>query len=291
MTEPPSHMTLRLDPTAQAPKMRAVPTFLRLSVVTRDSVGAIGPHRHEEHEMILIERGLYDCQINDHPIHLAPGEGVVVKPGDWHEDHFPEDAPLRYLAVAFRLFQDSGGGAESTLFREGTAPDDQRFHLDHDDFWPLIDGILHEGERDDPMAPQVQHAMLLALLWRTLRALPAAALHPAFMSMAGQHALQSQLQALFDRHLGEDLTVSDMAQYLHMSESSLAHSCKQALGISPRRAYLQRKMQHAAYLLRNTRLSVAAVALALGYDDPTTFSRVFRREFGQPPGRWRRGNC
>jgi AraC-like DNA-binding protein len=39
--------------------------------------------------------------------------------------------------------------------------------------------------------------------------------------------------------------------------------------------------------LRNSRMTVAAIAWRLGYQDPSNFGRAFRSWFGQPPGRYR----
>ena len=50
----------------------------------------------------------------------------------------------------------------------------------------------------------------------------------------------------------------------------------------------QWRMQAAARLLLDTRASVAAIALDVGYDSEAAFSRAFKRQVGTPPASWRR---
>ena len=46
----------------------------------------------------------------------------------------------------------------------------------------------------------------------------------------------------------------------------------------------------AANLLKRSSLSTMQIALEVGYERDTAFSRAFRREFGLPPASWRRRN-
>jgi AraC family transcriptional regulator, regulatory protein of adaptative response / methylphosphotriester-DNA alkyltransferase methyltransferase len=56
------------------------------------------------------------------------------------------------------------------------------------------------------------------------------------------------------------------------------------------RTELQRvRMAHAAQLLRQQALPVAAVARAVGYRQAAQFSKAFRRHHGHPPSEARRG--
>jgi len=52
-------------------------------------------------------------------------------------------------------------------------------------------------------------------------------------------------------------------------------------------AFLNRRMQAAARLLLETRATVAAIALDVGYDSEAAFNRAFKRVTGVTPGRWR----
>src|SRR4051812_49623382 len=58
----------------------------------------------------------------------------------------------------------------------------------------------------------------------------------------------------------------------------------------PPMAYLTRwRMQLAARSLERTSRGVAEIAAEVGYESEAAFNRAFKREFGQPPGRYRSG--
>ena len=62
----------------------------------------------------------------------------------------------------------------------------------------------------------------------------------------------------------------------------------QLLGVAPMQYLAQWRMQTAAGLLLETRSTVAAIALDVGYDSEAAFARAFKRVVGKPPAAWRR---
>ena len=50
----------------------------------------------------------------------------------------------------------------------------------------------------------------------------------------------------------------------------------------------QWRMQAAGRLLLESRATVAAIALEVGYDSEAAFARAFKRMVGRPPAAWRR---
>jgi AraC-like DNA-binding protein len=58
--------------------------------------------------------------------------------------------------------------------------------------------------------------------------------------------------------------------------------------VPPKQYLAQWRMQAAARLLLETRATVAAIALDVGYDSEAAFARAFKRMVGKPPATWRR---
>jgi len=48
------------------------------------------------------------------------------------------------------------------------------------------------------------------------------------------------------------------------------------------------RLQLGARLLKDTSLTVAAIALQVGYESEEAFNRAFKRLAGKPPAQWRR---
>ena len=58
---------------------------------------------------------------------------------------------------------------------------------------------------------------------------------------------------------------------------------KQSTGYSPIDYFIQMKMQKASQQLNFSNLSVKAIAMNMGFDDPYYFSRRFRKIMGSSP--------
>ena len=82
-------------------------------------------------------------------------------------------------------------------------------------------------------------------------------------------------------------TIADLADEVGISRSALVERFSRYLS-EPPMTYLTRwRLQLAAESLQKTSRGVADIAADIGYQSEAAFSRAFRREFGQPPGRYR----
>jgi len=85
------------------------------------------------------------------------------------------------------------------------------------------------------------------------------------------------------RHLGEPVSMPDLAAQVNLSQSRLRALFLRQTGMSPGR-YLQAiRLRRAHLLLERTFLSVKEVMALVGYNDPSHFARDFRRHYGAAP--------
>ena len=82
--------------------------------------------------------------------------------------------------------------------------------------------------------------------------------------------------------------MDELAAEAGASRSVLAERFSRFLG-EPPLTYLARwRLQLAARMLQTTREAVLQVASEVGYESEAAFNRAFKREFGVPPGQFRR---
>lgn len=84
-----------------------------------------------------------------------------------------------------------------------------------------------------------------------------------------------------------DITVSDIANYLHVSRSYLFTLFKKYLNTSPQRFLALSRIRNACELLTNTDIPIAAIANSCGYQNPFAFSRAFKKEMNTTPSDYR----
>jgi len=94
--------------------------------------------------------------------------------------------------------------------------------------------------------------------------------------------------ALIHERPGQDWSVEELGQRVGLSRSALYERFEALVGQPPMQYLTQWRMQVASRLLRDSRLTVAAVALEVGYESEAAFARAFKRAVGTPPAAWRR---
>ncbi|HEX6706837.1 MAG TPA: AraC family transcriptional regulator [Albitalea sp.] len=83
-------------------------------------------------------------------------------------------------------------------------------------------------------------------------------------------------------------TMAELGRQVGLSRSALHERFVQLVGMPPMQYLAQWRMQSAARLLLETRATVAAIALDVGYESEAAFARAFKRSLGKPPAAWRR---
>lgn len=76
----------------------------------------------------------------------------------------------------------------------------------------------------------------------------------------------------------QDITVTDVADYLHISRSHLYGLFKKHLGTTPQAFLTSAKIINARELLTVTDIPVSSVAFSCGYQNPFAFSRAFKKK-------------
>lgn len=92
-----------------------------------------------------------------------------------------------------------------------------------------------------------------------------------------------------DEHLPESVSMSEMADHLHMNASYFSVLFKEQTGLTYSEYLTRRRVQLAKELLANTRLSIAEIAERVGYQTAKYFVKVFRALEAVSPGQFRQG--
>jgi AraC family transcriptional regulator len=103
------------------------------------------------------------------------------------------------------------------------------------------------------------------------------------LSSAGIRRVVDYVQA----HIGEELSLRQLAALTDLSAYHFAHMFKQSTGKAPHRYVLMRRIEFAKTLLEHTRLPLAEVALRSGFASQSHFTVMFRKFVGCAPGVYR----
>ncbi|MHC4941170.1 MAG: AraC family transcriptional regulator [Planctomycetota bacterium] len=153
---------------------------------------------------------------------------------------------------------------------------------------PLLESILRmaraaTSERD---AHVLGESLKREVIYRILESDQGGLLRWLASRTSGAHRIERVIRFM-DRNLKRRISVPELAELAHMSESSLYHAFKEVTSMSPLQ-YLKRiRLQKARALMVGSDRNASQAATAVGYKSVSQFSREFKALFGQPPSRVR----
>lgn len=245
-------------------------TELRLSWGGRfDAATDALEHAHAETELVMVTAG--HCRIEVGGRSLDGGEGSLFVLPAGVAQYQTTLAPTKTTFIGFRCPPEIFNESARVL---KVAPDDPvRSWLEQLCDWQLV---------RPSMGAEVTRRLLEVLLRRI------AELDAASGTREQMHPAVAAAMTQLEDDLARPLQLAELASKVGVSISHLGALFAEQCGCSPMRYLQERRLERARWLLDNPYLRIHEVAQACGYEDVNYFVRLFRRRFGQPPGRWRR---
>jgi len=97
-----------------------------------------------------------------------------------------------------------------------------------------------------------------------------------------------QITDWMSEHVAEEFDLERLASQAGLSKFHFNRLFKNATGMSPSQYHINLRMDAARRMLRETKKSIIAVAMDVGYSNPSHFAKLFRRETGLSPSDYRR---
>ena len=95
-------------------------------------------------------------------------------------------------------------------------------------------------------------------------------------SRLSEYQLQKVFKYIQD-HLEQNIALSDMAGVLNLSQYHFCRLFKQSTGLAPHQYLTQCRIDRAKHLLQFTQLTITEITFAVGLNNHSSFTRLFRR--------------
>ena len=105
-----------------------------------------------------------------------------------------------------------------------------------------------------------------------------------------EKALLQKFTEYVDQHIGTEISIDDLAAHLNMSRTKFYREFNKLTDQSPVELINQIKVNRAAALLLNQRMSVSEVAFETGFSTLSYFTKVFTKYFDMTPSEYIRQN-
>ncbi len=228
---------------------------------------------HDGH-LIYIRGGRGVYRIDGEELPLQAGGVVFLHKGVWFAHDHDRRHPPRIAPMRFGLYDNRTGRPVDVPERPvglALTPTDQGV-------FDLLCARLFAhyraaGDRHTPVCSSLLHALLCETAAEAERLAAGASADPR---------IEAARQYLADNP-ARRTSLGELAELAGYAPDYFARKFLRQVGLSPKQYQLREAMRHARFLLSAGGLSVGDTAMALGYPDPYTFSRQFRRVTGMAP--------
>lgn len=236
-----------------------------------------GPGARDHYLIHLITAGKGTYILNGKVYELGPGDIFLAKPNQLISYTADREDPWEYHwgGLQRRLCKPSGTAASLPGGHAcASLQDPEKIKK------TLLNIYFSRGLESEKRGLMVGHLYLFIaeLMQEALDAEP----HSA--SSSSQYVINAIKYIQFNYF--HDVSIDDIAKAVGVSRSHLYRVFMANVGQSPIDYLTSYRISEACYLLKNSQLSIAEIAVSVGFFDQFYFSRVFKKTKGVPPSRY-----
>lgn len=218
---------------------------------------------HSFSQIAIPLNGRMDISIEGAAYRVGLGQAVIIRANNTHKYSAPDNS--RFLVANMSDLPENVAGSTDALVE--ITPE-------------MVNFCSYAETQLKNTSDETAGSLLYKLFFRLLEL-------QTFVTRTDPRILLA-LQQIED-DLGASHSIESLAAAAHLSTSQFKTLFKDSLGQSTRDYITARRMEQAKTLLRNTDYPVSVVAIDVGYEDASAFSRRFRRHFDQSPIEFARG--
>lgn len=251
-------------------------------------------HSHNYVEMVYMCQGCTRHKIDGAPVTLREGEILIMN--QWARQEI-EAASRDDIAVNFIILPEFFDITLRLIGHGDNALKDFLISSVQTQEAPMT--YLHFQVADVLPIQNLMENLIYSLLYKAMEdKADELTMGLLFMELLGQLHQMTTDQKSYDRKLVLDAlaymdifykngSLSEFAKLNHCSLTSLSRLIQKFTGFTWQNLLQQKRMSCACELLEETSLSVAEIAVAIGYENVSFFHRLFRRYYGQSPKQYR----
>lgn len=238
-----------------------------------------GPAVREHYLMhyCLAGRGVYRAQGMSYEI--GPGEGFLILPGELSSYQADSQEPWSHIWVGFT-------GTKAADYLKCCGLDQE--HRTYQCAQPERLEACVKTMIDFDTAGAGNELLLLGELYTFLGWVAQSAQSSTRRSRETGAEYVEMAAEYIRNHFQEDLTVAKLARYVGLNRSYLTTVFQNTVNMSPQQYLMRFRMERAAQMLQEGKLTVGEIARSCGYPDPLTFSKAFKRTLGVTPSQYRK---
>lgn len=247
------------------------------------------PHRHSTVMIVYFTHGSGIHDIDFKRYEVKPGSVFMLTPGQIHAWELSEDAEGYILFHSEWLFNDKNSIAQklqrSRVQKESLSS--MFIPLSKKRFTDILECMVEEY-LDKKFASKIYLASLITQVYLELFRLQLGNDTTLMDTQRIYYVHYNLFEKILEYEYKTNKKVSYYASKLNMTPKHLNRIVNQVTGKTATDVILERVIFEAQRMIVNTDLNLNQIALELGYDDYTYFSRLFKKKKGVSPSNFQR---
>lgn len=264
----------------------------RLEVHMRRLTVTDFPHRHDFYNLIYIKNGSGTHDIDFKRYNIEPNQLFFMNDGQVHEWDLSEDTigyTLFFKKEFFEVVEPNLSLQALPFFNNGN--NDLPYVVFSAEQGAVAEGIFEEIICEFHHN-QIHRDNLIKSLMKILIIYSLRIYEPLFKENTKTLNISKirLFESFIEKHYKELKSVSDFAEKLNISANYLNVICMETVGKTAGEMIRDRVILEAKRLLHHSSISVCEAAYHLGYEDCSYFIRLFRKDVGCTPQKFRLTN-
>ena len=271
-----------------------MPALIKTIERVHDTNCSMEANKDDHYKMVYVKKGTAVFQIEGADVNMTPHSVIIIKPQKSHKLIVKSDSCE--LIVLYFMFKnkknEAAGHVSLTDFIEYVEDDANGDFLflklgKKNDIIHVMNRILRERVKYQVWGDFLSGILVIELFVLLSRALKLEWEQSAKNRNLKLFELLNIAKEYIDVNYAQDLSLSQIAKYIYLSDSYFAHAFKNKFGVSPKSYILKVRIDAAKDLLSNTEVKVSDVAASVGFSSQQRFNDIFRKYENMTPLKYR----
>jgi AraC-like DNA-binding protein len=280
------------------------------------------PNVHDFHELIYVRSGKAEMLIDDKCVSVVKGDNIIIRPGichtvrvetgsvdmlvlyfglesdlKYHEDPKQMESvdvvnKVNYTTLESFLKFASGKTADESKSRNPETFETSSYLLIGNRGSKALAAIAERIIEESSGHRYSKELMMQFLAMELMIALSRALRDEWEESLRVKTAKTKELVAIAQEYIiqnhEKNISLSDIAGHVFLSQGYFTRAFKDITGISPINFLIQVRIEHACRLLEDEKIKVSGIIKAVGFSNSQRFNEAFRKHTGSTPGEYRK---
>lgn len=252
-------------------------------------------HWHEDIEWVYIRSGQMNYYMNGKRVLLNTGEALMVNSRQMHYGYSENGQDCDFIRILYhpKIFITNSVLYQSYIAPVLSNPSLEYLHLKPEfpedaEALQLLPEILRI-KKEHPAAYEIEAAALLSLLWcRLLRSHPMMPNEAAAKPKEPDLLVQRDMVSYIYSHYSESINLDEIAAAGKVCRNKCCQIFRRYLNQSPIDFLNHYRLEVSCHLLNNTKLSIAEICTACGFNHQSYYSKIFLRTYSCSPRDFRK---